>query len=90
MSICHLQATNAYFSEGSAYVRAFNWALPTLLATVMGDVVATNNGEVAYAVINLFLGIAVNAIIIGNVALVGQRGCVCVCVLRDGSSLNVG
>lgn len=50
------------------YIRAFNWALPTLVVVVIGDVVPVNMNETFYAFIWMIIGVSVNAAIIGNVA----------------------
>jgi CRP-like cAMP-binding protein len=50
------------------YIRAFNWALPTLVVVVIGDVVPVNMNETLYAFIWMIVGVSVNAAIIGNVA----------------------
>jgi CRP-like cAMP-binding protein len=50
------------------YIRAFNWALPTLVVVVIGDVVPVNMNETFYAFIWMVVGVSVNAAIIGNVA----------------------
>ena len=50
------------------YLRAFNWALPTLVVVVIGDVVPVNSAETLYAFLWIVVGVTVNAAIIGNVA----------------------
>lgn len=50
------------------YIRAFNWALPTLVAVVIGDVVPINMHETVYALLWMIIGVSVNSAIIGNVA----------------------
>ena len=50
------------------YLRAINWALPTLVVVVIGDVVPVNMSETLYAFIWMIVGVSVNAAIIGNVA----------------------
>jgi hypothetical protein len=50
------------------YLRAVNWALPTLVVVVIGDVVPVNMRETLYAFIWMIVGVSVNAAIIGNVA----------------------
>jgi len=50
------------------YLRAFNWALPTLVVVVIGDVVPVTSSETLYAFSWMVLGVTINATIIGNVA----------------------
>ena len=50
------------------YLRAINWALPTLVVVVIGDVVPVNMHETLYALLWMVVGVSVNAAIIGNVA----------------------
>ena len=50
------------------YIRSFNWALPTLVVVVIGDVVPVTSSETLYALIWMILGVTINAAIIGNVA----------------------
>jgi len=50
------------------YLRAINWALPTLVVVVIGDVVPVNMKETLYAFVWMIVGVSVNAAIIGNVA----------------------
>ena len=50
------------------YLRAFNWALPTLVVVVIGDVVPITTGETLYAFLLMVLGVTINATIVGNVA----------------------
>eukprot|EP00804_Cyclotella_cryptica_P021886 CCRYP_000852-RA/>CCRYP_000852-RA protein AED:0.03 eAED:0.03 QI:454/0.9/0.90/1/0.7/0.72/11/722/2116 len=50
------------------YIRSFNWALPTLVVVVIGDVVPTTSPETLYAFLWMFIGMTINASIIGNVA----------------------
>lgn len=50
------------------YIRSFNWALPTLVVVVIGDVVPVTSSETLYAFIWMVLGVTINAAIIGNVA----------------------
>lgn len=50
------------------YLRALNWALPTLVTVVVGDVVPVNMTETLYAFIWIVVGVSMNAAIIGNVA----------------------
>ena len=50
------------------YLRAFNWALPTLVVVVIGDVVPVTSAETLYAFSWMVLGVTINATIIGNVA----------------------
>lgn len=50
------------------YLRSFNWALPTLVVVVIGDVVPVNSAETLYAFLWMVVGVTINAAIIGNVA----------------------
>ena len=50
------------------YLRSFNWALPTLVVVVIGDVVPVTSYETLYAFLLMIIGVTVNATIIGNVA----------------------
>ncbi|GMH52088.1 hypothetical protein TL16_g01153, partial [Triparma laevis f. inornata] len=50
------------------YLRAFNWALPTLVVVVIGDVVPVTSTETLYAFCWMVMGVTINATIIGNVA----------------------
>jgi len=50
------------------YLRALNWALPTLVVVVIGDVVPVNMQETLYVFLWIVVGVSVNAAIIGNVA----------------------
>ena len=50
------------------YLRAFNWALPTLVVVVIGDVVPVTSYETLYAFLWMVLGVTINATIVGNVA----------------------
>ncbi|KAL7540091.1 hypothetical protein ACHAXR_012578 [Thalassiosira sp. AJA248-18] len=50
------------------YIRSFNWALPTLVVVVIGDVVPVSSPETLYAFLLMAIGVTVNAAIVGNVA----------------------
>ena len=50
------------------YLRAFNWALPTLVVVVIGDVVPITSEETLYVFLWMVIGVTINATIIGNVA----------------------
>ncbi|KAL7552346.1 hypothetical protein ACHAWF_015584 [Thalassiosira exigua] len=50
------------------YLRSFNWALPTLVVVVIGDVVPATSPETLYAFLLMAIGVTVNAAIVGNVA----------------------
>ena len=50
------------------YIRSFNWALPTLVVVVIGDVIPTTSPETLYAFLLMAIGVTVNAAIVGNVA----------------------
>jgi CRP-like cAMP-binding protein len=55
-------------SSVSQYIRALNWALPTLVVVVIGDVLPTSSNETLYVFVSILLGMTVNAVIIGNIA----------------------
>ena len=50
------------------YIRSLNWALPTLVVVVIGDVVPTTSPETLYALLWMLVGVTINASIVGNVA----------------------
>ena len=50
------------------YIRSFNWALPTLVVVVIGDVVPITSAETLYVFLWIVIGVSINATIIGNVA----------------------
>lgn len=50
------------------YIRSFNWALPTLVVVVIGDVVPITSEETLYAFLWMVVGVTINATIIGSVA----------------------
>lgn len=50
------------------YIRSFNWALPTLVVVVIGDVVPVTMNETLYAFAWMVIGVSINGMIIGNVA----------------------
>jgi CRP-like cAMP-binding protein len=56
------------YASGTQYVRGLNWALPTLVVVVIGDVLPTTCLETLYVFICILLGMTVNAVIIGNIA----------------------
>ncbi|KAJ8602071.1 hypothetical protein CTAYLR_001604 [Chrysophaeum taylorii] len=49
------------------YLRALNWALPTLVVVVIGDVTPASCAETIYCFCCIALGMTVNAMIIGQV-----------------------
>ena len=55
-------------TEFHRYLRALNWAIPTLVVVVIGDVVPFSVLETAVVVFGVLLGVIVNANIIGNIA----------------------
>jgi len=55
-------------SEWQLYIRSLNWALPTLVVVVIGDVVPTTSPETLYALLWMLVGVTINASIVGNVA----------------------
>lgn len=50
------------------YIRALNWAIPTLVVVVIGDVIPINVSETLYCLIWMYVGVTINAVIIGNIA----------------------
>ena len=54
----------------SWYVRALNWALPTLVVVVIGDVIPVTVRETVFAFAAMIVGMIINALIIGNIAAV--------------------
>ena len=52
----------------SYYVRSFNWAMPTLVVVVIGDVVPLTSGETVYCLLWMLVGVTINASIVGNIA----------------------
>ena len=62
--------TDAWLSTAAAseYVRALNWALPTLVVVVIGDVVPVSCGETLFVFLAILFGMSVNAVIIGAIA----------------------
>ena len=50
------------------YLRALNWAIPTLVVVVIGDVVPVSVAETVVVAFGILLGVIVNANIIGNIA----------------------
>ena len=54
--------------RAAQYLRALNWALPTLVVIVIGDVVPATCAETLYVFLCIAAGMSVNAMIIGKVA----------------------
>ena len=52
-------------SQASRYIRAFNWALPTLVVVVIGDVTPVSFTETLFVTCVIFFGLVVNAIVLG-------------------------
>ena len=50
------------------YIRALNWALPTLVVVVIGDVIPINVPETIYVVVLMLSALIVNALIIGSIS----------------------
>ena len=63
-----LPATNGGGDLWQLYIRSFNWALPTLVVVVIGDVVPITSAETLYVFLWIVVGVSINATIIGNVA----------------------
>ena len=57
-------------AQTDQYIRALNWALPTLVVVVIGDVVPVNCDETLYVFLAILFGMSVNAVIIGAIASV--------------------
>jgi len=54
-------------SSLSRYLRTVNWAIPTMVLYVVGDVYPMNADETSYVFGAMFFGIAINAMIIGTI-----------------------
>lgn len=54
--------------QAEQYLRSLNWALPTLVVVVIGDVTPASCTETLFAFVCIALGMSVNAMIIGQVA----------------------
>ena len=63
-----LPPTNGGGDLWQLYIRSFNWALPTLVVVVIGDVVPITSAETLYVFLWIVVGVSINATIIGNVA----------------------
>lgn len=50
------------------YMRAFYWAISTLICVVIGDATPTNKIETIYAIFTMFVGVIINSAIIGGIA----------------------
>jgi CRP-like cAMP-binding protein len=60
-------------SAFSRYVACINWAIPTMVLYTVGDVYPMNINETAYIFAAMFIGIPINAMIVGTIiALVTQ------------------
>lgn len=60
--------------QWTLYLRALNWAIPTLTMEVLDDIFAVNNDEMMYSLFVIFFGIILNASIIGTmVSLLTQQ-----------------
>ena len=58
----------------SAYIRSYYWSITSLTTVGYGDIVPKQNAEYLYATFVMILGIAMYAVIIGNIAnLLAQR-----------------
>lgn len=58
---------NSGGSSLSRYLRTVNWAIPTMVLYVVGDVYPMNASETSYMFGAMFFGIAINAMIIGTI-----------------------
>jgi len=59
------------FDGGSTpeyYLRSLNWALPTLVVVVIGDVIPLTSAETVYCLMWMLVGVTINASIVGNIA----------------------
>lgn len=60
-------------SAFARYVACINWAIPTMVLYTVGDVYPMNNNETAFIFGAMFIGIPINAMIVGTIiALVTQ------------------
>lgn len=59
--------------QWTRYLRALNWAIPTLTLEVLDDIFAVNNPEMMYCFFAMFFGIMLNATIIGTMISLLQR-----------------
>lgn len=50
------------------YIRSFDWALPTLVVVVIGNVMPITSAETPYVFLWIVIGVSIDATIIGNVA----------------------
>ena len=50
------------------YVRVMEWALPTLMVVVIGDLTPLNPNETIYVVVVVMFALVINAAVIGNMA----------------------
>ncbi|GBG27111.1 Cyclic nucleotide-gated cation channel [Hondaea fermentalgiana] len=50
------------------YLRAMNWALPTLVVVVIGDTIPVDIPGTLYVTIMIIIGVTINAAIIGSIA----------------------
>lgn len=50
------------------YLRALNWALPTLVVVVIGDTIPVDIPGTLYVTIMIIIGVTINAAIIGSIA----------------------
>jgi hypothetical protein len=61
-------------NQWTIYLRALNWAIPTLTLEVLDDIFAVNNDEMMYSFFAMFFGIILNATIIGTmISLLTQQ-----------------
>jgi hypothetical protein len=60
--------------QWTRYLRALNWAIPTLTMEVLDDIFAVNNDEMMYSFFVIFFGLILNATIIGTmISLLTQQ-----------------
>lgn len=53
--------------QWTRFLRAVNWAIPTLTLEVLDDVFAINSQEMMYCLIAMFFGIIINSTIVGTI-----------------------
>ena len=76
-------------SSLSRYLRTVNWAIPTMVLYVVGDVYPMNADETSYVFGAMFFGIAINAMIIGTIiALVSAVDDVSADILMKSDTLH--
>ena len=54
-------------SQFSRYIRSVEWAIPTMMLYVVGDMYPMNMNETSYVYGAMFFGITINAMIVGSI-----------------------